>query len=131
MRLDVPGIGEVPIRTLQRRPVRQEVPHAQANGVTRARIGVQLGLKTEASRRTRICVTHRSIRIVQKTFVGDRLEVQCCDQIARQDLRQADAVVLAVYFALKGRIIRTAHKIVTERITQGERRHVTEHVLTD
>ena len=114
----VPGIREIAILRFERRAIRQKILHAHAESVTRARVGVQLGLETETARNRRVRISHRAVRVIQESLVRYDLVIQRCDQVASQDLCQADAILLPIGIALEQGVVGASDRVVAERIAQ-------------
>ena len=129
--IDTPGVGEVAVLAFQRRAPGHVVLHAQPDGGARARVGIELRLVTEAPRNRRVGVADRPVGVVEESFLGNRRVVERRNEIARQDLCQAHAVLLPVEVALERGIVGPPHDIVAQGVTQRQRRQVAEHVLAD
>ncbi len=140
VRLHAPGIGEIAVVTLNRRPIRQVVLQANRPGGAGMRARVDLLLEREPTRVARRGIADRTVGAVEIALVRDDLEVEAGDQIAGQDLRETQRVAPGIDLVGERRVaglaavrvLHVAEDVVPAALeAHGDGGQVAEHVLRE
>ena len=128
-RINAPAVLVKPHAGMHGGALREVIVGAQGERVAGARARVNLGLETVPGGIRGIFIAHRTIGIVQVTLVGNGLEGERHDQVAREHLRQAQSIAAHLGGFLELIVAVLQHGVIADSETDADGGQVAKHVL--